>query len=191
MPHKFDSHHAGHLENPLRKLIRPAGPVLKRLGLRAGDVFLDVGAGTGYYAFPASAIVGIGGTVLAVDEDPRMVELLMKRSDETKALNVRVIRATDVSLNLADGVADAALLSMVLHEVEDPARTLGEVRRALKKGGRLAVVDFAPGSSPFGPPVSVRISAAEAGRLLEAAGFAVTESERLSFSQYIVTARAA
>jgi ArsR family transcriptional regulator len=48
------------------------------------------------------------------------------------------------SLPLDDAELDAAVLFLVLHFVPEPARSLAEVARVLKPGGRLLVVDMAP-----------------------------------------------
>ncbi|MGO8695668.1 MAG: hypothetical protein ACLQMF_18555 [Rectinemataceae bacterium] len=49
MPHRFDPEQLGHLDNPLRRLSMPPKRTLKRLGVVAGDVVIDAGAGSGYF----------------------------------------------------------------------------------------------------------------------------------------------
>ena len=106
----------------------------------------------------------------------------------------------DPHLPLADGVADAALASVVLHEMHQPVRTLLEVRRCLKPGGRFFILDWvrAPlalyledkAANLFSPETSVaeledifvhfvehnRFSREDLGYLLEKTGFEVLES---------------
>jgi ArsR family transcriptional regulator len=48
------------------------------------------------------------------------------------------------NLPLANGELDAAMLSLVLHYSPSPARALAEVARAVRKGGRVLVVEMLP-----------------------------------------------
>ncbi|HVU52829.1 MAG TPA: FkbM family methyltransferase [Polyangia bacterium] len=63
--------------------------------LRPGDVFVDVGANTGYFSLLASPIVGPSGKVLALEASPAIHGLLLdnlrrNRADNVEALNVAV-----------------------------------------------------------------------------------------------------
>jgi Methylase involved in ubiquinone/menaquinone biosynthesis len=77
-----------------------------------------------------------------VDESSAMLTAARKRLGERDNVDVRSGRLED--LPVGDGELDAAILSLVLHFVVDPAVVLAETARALKPGGRLLVVDMLP-----------------------------------------------
>jgi ubiquinone/menaquinone biosynthesis C-methylase UbiE len=59
---------------------------------------------------------------------------------------------------LEDRSIDRAVAVNVIHEIEDLALFESEVRRCLRKGGRLTIVDFPKRETSFGPPLSERLS---------------------------------
>ena len=99
----------------------------------------DLGCGTGQVSASLAPFVR---RVVAVDDSPAM--LTAARGRLKGLTNVEVRRGEVEALPLADGELDAAVLFLVLHFVPEPARSLAEVARALKPGGRLLVVDMTP-----------------------------------------------
>jgi ubiquinone/menaquinone biosynthesis C-methylase UbiE len=186
MPHQFDPRHLGHLDNPIRRFLMPPKRTLRKIGLAKGDVFIDIGAGSGFFSFPASEIVGSEGEVLAVDIAPEAVALIERKCRERGTKNLRAIRSGPSGLGLAEAEATLAFMHTVLHEVEDKPGMLRAVHRALKAGGRIVVVEFGPGAL-FGPPREERIIEGEALALLAEAGFEGTEARRLGPSLYAAT----
>lgn len=141
----------------------------RRAGLNAGAVVVDVGAGSGFYAFPAGEIVGPTGRVYAVDVSAELIELLKERTAARGAANVRPVHSTPERIPLGDGLADFLLLANVLHGV--PSSTLREARRILKPTGRLVNVDWKKEPTPGGPPVEARLTVEEAEAALARHGF--------------------
>ncbi len=171
------------LENPLRVAeLSPAG-TLKRLGLAPGKRFLDVGAGTGLFAFEAAKISA--ETVYAVEVSPEMLRYLGDRAQREGSGNVRVVAGVE---NVPDGESDLALLCTVLHELRQPGEVLKHIRRALTPSGRLAVIEFHGRRTPMGPPETVRIGEEQAERLLTDAGFRVEGAYSLGENFYCLTA---
>jgi ubiquinone/menaquinone biosynthesis C-methylase UbiE len=130
MPHRFNPENLGHLDNPLRALGLPPRKILEGLGLKRGDFFLDIGAGSGHFAVPASEIVGPEGQVLAVDAEPAAIELLSRKKKSLGLDNLRVRLSEAGELGAPAGAASLALLSLVLHEIEDRAGALASIARA-------------------------------------------------------------
>lgn len=186
MPHRFDPERLGHLDSPLRRLLMPPKRTLRRLGLAEGDVVIDVGAGSGYFSLPASVMVGGKGEVLAVDIAPEAVALIERRRLELGRRNLRAILSTEASLGLPDGAGTLALMCMVLHEVGDKRDMLRSLHRALRAGGRIAVLEFGS-AAIFGPPRSERIGEGEMRALLEGAGFAKVAIRRWNSALYAAT----
>lgn len=99
----------------------------------------DLGCGTGHIAATLAPSVG---RVIAIDESGPM--LAAARARLASASNVELREGHIESLPLEDGVLDVAILFLVAHFITDPARAMQEIRRVLKPGGRLLLVDLTP-----------------------------------------------
>jgi SAM-dependent methyltransferase len=99
----------------------------------------DLGCGTGHVS---SLIAPFVSRVIAVDASSDMVHAARRRLKGVT--NVEIRRGELEALPIDDGQLDIAIVTLVLHHAPDPARTLSEVRRVLKPGGRVLVVDMQP-----------------------------------------------
>ena len=97
----------------------------------------DLGCGTGQLT---EALAPAVKRVIAVDESGAMLNAAKRRLSSFE--NVEVRGGNVESLPIEDGELDVALLFMVTHFVIDPAKVLAEVKRVLKPGGRLVVLDL-------------------------------------------------
>ena len=133
---------AAWLTRPERDAEEDATRLHEALGLRPGQTACDVGAGSGYHTVRLARAVGPTGRVLAVDLQPRMLELLRARVAEAGLTNVETIEASDRDPRLPEATCDLVLLVDVYHELAWPEPMLAAFRRALAPGGRLALVEF-------------------------------------------------
>jgi ubiquinone/menaquinone biosynthesis C-methylase UbiE len=172
------------LESPERKRTQDPGKLWNRVGLRPGDVIVDVGAGSGFYSFPAADRVGKDGHVFAVDVSEELVELIRERAEAMHVGNVEPLLSGPAHIPLDDAVADVALLANVLHGI--PPGTVEETIRVLRPGGRLVDVDWKKEATPEGPPVPHRLSAAEATRVLSDHGLTPVRSFELGPYHYVL-----
>ena len=99
----------------------------------------DLGCGTGHISAALSPSVG---KVIAIDESGPMLAAARERL--SGAPNVELREGHVESLPLEDASLDVAILFLVAHFITDPARAMQEVRRVLKPGGRLLIVDLLP-----------------------------------------------
>jgi len=173
------------LDDPERVRTQDPRSLWRRLRLAAGTTVADIGAGTGYFAFPASEIVGPSGRVYAVDVSRELVELLRERAAERHRANVVVVRSTPRRVPLPDAAADLVLLANVLHGI--PASTVTEAVRILRPGGRLVDVDWKKIGTPWGPPKAHRLSPTEAALVLREHGLRPTPSWEFGPYHYVVT----
>ncbi|CAA9520909.1 MAG: hypothetical protein AVDCRST_MAG30-3036 [uncultured Solirubrobacteraceae bacterium] len=111
-----------------------------------GGRVVDVGTGTGTLAI-ALAAARPDVEVVGVDGD---AEILAQARDKTGAGRVTWETGLAGELPLADGSADAAVVSLVLHHLgpEGKRRALAEVARVLRPGGRLHVADWGRPATP-------------------------------------------
>ena len=108
-----------------------------------GKTVLDVGCGTGTLAIAAQQRVGFEGQVTGVDASPEMIDRARHKAKKAGA-DVGFHLATAQQLPFANEAFDVVLSTTMLHCL--PPDSLGhsmrEMRRVLKAGGRLLLVDF-------------------------------------------------
>jgi len=129
------------LLNPLRARIQPVESMLHTFRVAEGHTVLELGPGPGYFTIGASRVVGPTGRVICVDVQPAMLSILRQRLLDAAIGNARLIAGDAVKLPLADGCVDEAFLVTVLGEIPDRPRALAELRRVLKAGGVLSVME--------------------------------------------------
>ena len=120
---------------------------------RAGERLLEVGPGTGYYSLPVAEWVSPGGTLALVDVQQEMLDHTMRRAGEQGIGNISPARADARELPFEDDSFDGAYLVTVLGEIPDQAAALRELRRVVRRGGRIVVGEL------FGDPHMVTHSA--------------------------------
>lgn len=124
---------------------------VKAARLKAGEAVLDVGCGTGDLTLRAARRVGAEGRAAGIDASPEMVKIARRKAAKKgRDIDFRVAPIED--LPFTDGEFDAALSSLMIHHLPDDLKLRGlvEVRRVLKPGGRLVVVDLKPSSGIVG-----------------------------------------
>ena len=129
-------------------VVGPWTPALLDLAaLRTGERVLDIATGTGVVARLAARRVRPGGTVTGVDLNEAMLEEA-KRLPLPPGLAVDWRHGSALALPFADATYDVVLCQQGLQFFPDRLKALGEMRRALVSGGRLAVSVWT-GPSPY------------------------------------------
>ena len=116
--------------------------VIQSLQIRPGESIADLGAGSGYFTFLLAQTVGPAGKVYAVDIDKDMTHLVAKKSKEHGAKNVEVILAKPDDPLLPEGSVDLVFTSNTYHHIEHRVAYFAGARRALRPGGRLAIIEY-------------------------------------------------
>jgi ubiquinone/menaquinone biosynthesis C-methylase UbiE len=130
--------------------------------IQRGDTLLDFGCGIGYFSIPALDFVGDEGIVIAVDVSIDMLQELGKRAGYRK--NLKIVHA-DLLFGLT---ANIILLSMVLHEVDNPKEFLRSCFAVLKSHGRVIIIDWQKKKTgSMGPPVEERLAKEEVIQLTQ------------------------
>ena len=135
-------HGAAWLERAERTTEERPDLLLPLLPLRPGMVVADMGAGSGYYSRRIAPRLAPGGRVIAVDVQPEMITLMKKQIAETRIPNIETLLATETDCRLAPDSIDLAFFVDVYHELLYPMETMQCVKRALKAGGQIALVEF-------------------------------------------------
>lgn len=113
--------------------------LLEMASLTSGEHVLDVACGTGLVSFAAARSVGPAGRVQGTDISEGMIDRAMRRAARDGIGNVRFERADAESAELPAAHFDAALCSLGMMYVPDPAAALRSMYRCLKSGGRTVV----------------------------------------------------
>lgn len=116
---------------------------IRALGLTGTETLLDVCAGTADVGLAAARARRGAARVVGVDFAAAMLARgLAKVRRAGLDGRVRLVRGDAMQLPVAEACADAATVAFGIRNVEHPARALGELVRALRPGGRLAVLEF-------------------------------------------------
>ena len=163
-----------------REVYKSRDAVLAALQLKPGMRVADIGAGTGFFAAAMAQRVP-DGWVYAVDIAPRFVEYLSQISARTEHQNVTPILGGEQSVRLAPDSIDLAFVCDTYHHFEFPSATLASIRRALRPGGGLVVIDFEriPGQSRDFVLKHVRAGKETFRAEIEAAGFVLREQRKV------------
>ena len=126
---------------------------LSQTGLRPGQVALDVAGGTGDIAAGMAKQVGEKGLVVLSDINAAMLEVGRNRLLDRGLLhNVRFSLANAECLPFEDESFDCVTIAFGLRNVTDKPAALASMRRVLRPGGRLLVLEFSkpvvPGLKP-------------------------------------------
>ena len=105
-----------------------------RAAVSPGDRVLDTCCGTGDLAI---ACLAEGGEVTGLDFSERMLERARAKSDQ-----VEWMQGDALALPFEDGSFDAATVGFGVRNLEDLDRGLAELRRVLRPGGRLAILEI-------------------------------------------------
>lgn len=114
---------------------------------KVGQTIADVGAGEGEIGFAAAVAVGQTGKVYVTELDEDKRKALQEQVEKRGLKNVVVVQATEKQTNLPDACCDGIVLRRVYHHFTAPMEMDASLLRALKPGGELAVIDFAPRKS--------------------------------------------
>ncbi|MGH9198977.1 MAG: class I SAM-dependent methyltransferase [Acidimicrobiia bacterium] len=184
--HKDSKSYIALLEDPARDTYQKPHDVLKALDLKPGEVIADIGAGSGYFAFRLAHHVGPTGRVYAVDINPDMVLHMNRRIRDTETRNlVTVLAAPDDPL-LPDASIDRFFICDTWHHIEDQAKYLALIKRMLKPGGQVVIIDFHKKELPVGPPTEMKIARDDLVRQVESSGFALAREHTFLPYQYFL-----
>jgi ubiquinone/menaquinone biosynthesis C-methylase UbiE len=174
------------MENPQRDAEQKPAEVIAALGLKNGEKIADIGAGSGYFAFRFARQVGSSGRVYAVDIDPDMILHMNKRVRDLKLTNVvTVLSAPDDPL-LAENSIDRFFVCNTWHYLKNPPKYMGLIKRMLKPGGQLIIVDYKMKAAPAGLPPEMKVPKREVMNQLETNGYKLIREHDFLPQQYFL-----
>jgi len=143
-----------YLEEPDRGEWQMPERVIETLRLRESDVVADIGAGTGYFSRRFARQVA---HVYAEDVDPEALSFLRREA----LANVTVVPGKPENPMLPPNSCNVVFICDVLHIVKKRSVFLNNVVPALKRGGKVVIIDFYRRELPVGPPLWASLSEQE------------------------------
>ncbi len=125
---------------------------LKQLGIRDDMIVADLGAGTGFYSIAAAEIV-TRGKVYAVEVIKDYVATIKNKARDAHLNNIECFWGDVEKINgtkIKDNLVDAVIVSNLFFQIEDRDTFILEIKRILKKQGRVLFIDWREASS-LGP----------------------------------------
>jgi SAM-dependent methyltransferase len=157
------------LERDSREAEERTSALLDALELHPGMCVADIGAGSGRLTVPMARRVA-PGIAYGTDIQPEMLAFLEARARKEGLPNLKGILGDTDDVMLPAGTVDVVLLVDAYHEFDRPWEMMRSIVRALKPGGRVALVEFRAEDSAVPIKALHKMSEAQARRELEAAG---------------------
>jgi ubiquinone/menaquinone biosynthesis C-methylase UbiE len=175
-------------ENEGREVYARRHAIVAATGVRSGMVVADIGAGTGLFTRLFATRVTPAGKVYAVDISATFIDNILRTCREQGLDNVQGIVNTSSSAGLPDASIDLAFISDSYHHFEYPARMLASIKRALRMGGRLIIIDFRRDPRLNSPWIMTHVRAGKDTviREVQAAGFRFLGEQPVLRSNYFL-----
>ena len=118
--------------------------IMDVIGVKAGMVIGEVGAGEGYFTFHLSKRVGPTGKIYANDINLGVLRVIEKRSKEEKFDNITTVHGSSEDPNFPRKNLDMIVMMLVYHELEKPIVYFQNVKEYLKPGANVVVIERDP-----------------------------------------------
>ncbi|HET6675809.1 MAG TPA: class I SAM-dependent methyltransferase [Nitrospiraceae bacterium] len=132
------------LDRAERDVDQKPAEVIHALDLKPGMAVADLGSGSGYFTRRFRERVAPGGMVYAIDVEPKALEYIQTHLGpaERPASGITFIHADPDESKLAPESVDLLFLCNTYHHIENRSRYFSRAARAIRPGGRLAIIDF-------------------------------------------------
>jgi ubiquinone/menaquinone biosynthesis C-methylase UbiE len=174
------------LEGPARDAYQKPDEVIRALGLKPGETVADIGSGSGYFTLRLARAVGESGHVYGVDIDPDLIRYLNRRIRDTGLRNVHTVLAEPDDPLLPDRSVDRFIIVDTWHHIENQDRYLALLKKLLKPGGQIVMIDYQKRELPVGPPVSMKIARTDLVRQMLDNGFRLVKEHTFLPYQYFL-----
>ena len=155
--------------------------VMDILAIVPGKRVADIGAGSGWFTVRAARRVGEAGVLYAVDINPEAVRYVSDRAEKERLHNVKTILGKPDDPQLPAISVDSVLLLKTYHEVAQPVALLRNLKRSLRAGAKVGIIDRNGNGEDHGVGKDVVIrEAAQAGyKLVEQYDF--VKSDKMDY----------
>ncbi len=163
--------------------------LLKHLDIKVGMQVADLGTGSGYITIPVARLVGENGIVYAVDVVKDKLEAVKSQAQLFGLPNVLTVWA-DLEIpgatKIPDQTCDITFLFNSLFQMKAKDAALAEARRITKKGGLIAVTEWANNKLGFGPSKDALVSDENIKKLAGELGLTLKEEHEVDDFHYLL-----
>jgi SAM-dependent methyltransferase len=128
-------------EDPKREEKLQIGRVMDLLKIKEGSNVADIGAGSGWFSVRAARRVGTSGVVYAVDINRDYLKYIDERAKKEDLPNIRTILGREDDPLLPPDSVDAVLILKTYHEIAKPLRLMRLLRKSLRAGALVGIID--------------------------------------------------
>lgn len=136
--------HAWILQMPMRSINASPKRILRAFNLKAGEIVLEIGPGTGYYSLQAARSVLPNGRLICLDIQFEMLRELRSRFLKTPDSPADLVQGDALNLPMHSKTVNHVFLITVLGELPNRPEALLEIRRVLRSDGRLSISEQFP-----------------------------------------------
>lgn len=173
------------LDSPARVERLKIPEMVAALKITPGQTIADIGAGSGAVSGPLAVATGPTGILYATDIDKALLAHIDRRAKELRIANIKTVLSTPDDAKLPTPV-DLAFIHDVLHHVSDRAALLENLATYIKPGGRVAVVDYRPDSSPHRSQPELVVTEEQTDAWMKAAGLTKSETVNVFDDRFYV-----
>jgi arsenite methyltransferase len=176
--------YARFLENRERVERMEVARVVGALGLKPGQLVVDLGSGSGLFTRALARAVAPEGTAYAVDIDAELLKIVESSAKRSALKNLKTVLAAPDDPKLPQAV-DVIFICDTFHHLPDKPTYARTLSRYVKPGGRVAVIDFTndwPGGHD-----AMRYTPDDLDRWMTDAGFARDQSFDFPKNSFFVT----
>ncbi len=149
----------------------------------------DIGCGNGHFTIPLGKYL-FDGKVYALDTEQEKLDATREALKAINLTNVELIQsAKGAKLPLEDESLDGALLSRVLHHVEDPEAMLEDTRRCMRKSAWLAILERHERADAEGRPQGARKDEDDVRSMADKLGFRLSSRYDIHDKCYMLVMR--
>lgn len=142
--HKFDVKKLDKLNNPERIKMLDLNKIVNELQLPDKPTLVDIGTGTGVFAEELLNIIP-NSKCYGLDICEEMINWVKENRENNLNSRLETILMTENVIPLPDEVADLVFMITVHHELDDSQTLLNDVKRVLKKNGKVLICDWKEG----------------------------------------------
>ena len=155
---KFDPQKRKKLNNPVRLEWLPPALIWDLVGSSSGSTFVDIVLGSFRLIPEIASISGPSVRIHALDIEPLMIEEMQKTLPNNGLVKPQLMEMNQ--LPFPDDCVDGVWMITLFHELEPAEPLLKEIRRVLRPGGCLLIVDWEKyeEACEHGPPLQHRVA---------------------------------
>ena len=193
--HKY-KHHGGHhrfedaeawakiFEGPKRDAWQKPDILIQALNLKQDMIIADIGSATGYFPVRFARAVP-NGKVYGIDIEKSMVDYLNERARRENLTNLKSILAQPEDPKLPEPV-DMVFICNTYHHIGDREVYFEKLKKNLRTGAQLVIVDFKKGDLPIGPPDHMKLSPEKVLSELSSSDYNLVQKHTFLPYQYVL-----